>query len=753
MTPVPFLEDIYPDNLLYAATIRSPVAKGLLKEIRVPDLPVGYTLITAKDIPGENRLDDTSIPVLADSNLNYIGEPVAILLGKDKTKLEELASRCDVITEEEKPVFDSRDSNAITEVKQEITIGNTDGYFQDINKVVAESYTTGIQEHWYAEPIGAITWFNNDNGQKTEVNERKPSGKGQKTKKKDNNTKSAEQREKKTEPVMVVRTATQWPSYVKRSVVRVLGVDPSYVSIEPTSLSLHMDGKLWYPSLIACHAAIGTYKTKKPVRLILTREEDFLYTPKRCKVDIDISTSINENGNLNAAEIDIVVNLGAYGVNKNEILDHVSLGSLGIYKFNNLKLTAKTRLTNIPPQGEFSGFGLAQGLYAVERHISRIAGVLGQDPADYRLSRTDTKTILPVSISTKNNVSGEELIKTVVKMSDYYRKWACNELLREKRGRKILESENPRGIGIAIGYQSNGLLYPDDEKESYGIDVTLTEKGILEIRSNIVSSEDYRKIWEKIAGQALSIESDMIRIITDNAPDSGPSCVSRNITTITNLLEKCCLAIQKQRATDPLPITARRSIKPRIGSMRDGNWNVMDINGFSRPGLAAAVVEVSMDLIECIPVVRGIWLAVDGGRIISANRAKRTLIRSVNQALGWAFTENIEYSDGVIPKIQYNNFKIFTPLKYPPIHIDFVKGDFTDPKGIGDLPFSCVPAAFMQAVSQAMDYPYKSIPLKRNDIWKIVRSGNNEASKPDNAQGKKSGAHQNPAGEKAQEIK
>ncbi len=63
-----FLEDIYPQNLLYGITIRSPIAKGHLKMIHFPDLPDNYTVITARNIPGENRLEDTSIPILADSN-------------------------------------------------------------------------------------------------------------------------------------------------------------------------------------------------------------------------------------------------------------------------------------------------------------------------------------------------------------------------------------------------------------------------------------------------------------------------------------------------------------------------------------------------------------------------------------------------------------------------------------------------------------------------------------------------------------
>jgi CO/xanthine dehydrogenase Mo-binding subunit len=707
METLPFLEDIYLPNLLYAVTIRSPVAKGKLKNINVPTLPDNYTLITAKDIPGENRLEDTNIPILAEESLNYIGEPAAILLGPDKTKLEEFASLCEVLADEENAIFTYSGENEPV-LKREITVGNTLESLNETDRIVTSSYKTGIQEHWYAEPIGAISWLNNEQERK-----------GLKTKKPES---------------IIVRTATQWTYHVKRSIMRALG-NSLAVSVEPTSLNLHMDGKLWYPSLIACHAALGTYITKKPVRLILTREEDFLYTPKRCDTSISIESTINENGDIKASNIDISVNLGAYKVNENEILDKTCLGIVSLYNFNNLTLKARAYCSNIPPQGPFSGFGLAQGIFAIERHVSQIADMVNKDPAEWRENHVDTHIVQPqLSVKSKNNISDKNLLNATKKMSDYNHKWASYELLRQiRKGKKTDKGENPRGIGIALGFQGNGMLYSGEDNGSYSVEVTLTKDCILEIKASITSPEDYNRIWARVAMETMSIEQNMVRIISSDALDCGPSCASRNITAVTKLVEKCCIAIRKQRFHDPLPITVRRSIKPQNGTLWGGhftppNGKILDINSFSKLGLACAVVEVSIDLIECIPVVRGVWLGVDGGKIISANRAKRSLTWGAAQALGWAFTENIEYINGVIPRTQYDSFSIFSPLEIPPIHIDFITGDSNDAKGISDLPFTCIPAAFLQAVSQAMDHSLKTIPLKRKDIWEIVRARNLDTS-------------------------
>ena len=709
MDAVPFLEDIYPHNLLYAVTIRSPIAKGFLKLIQFPILPNNYSIITARNIPGENRLEDTDIPILAYSNLSYIGEPVAILLGQDKTKLEELASKCKVIVDEEKAVLscDGVEPSAV----REIQFGDTSEAFEKTDRIVTSTYKTGIQEHWYAEPVGAVTWYKHEHDE----------------------TKDA--KSKKMEKTLIVRTATQWPYHVKRSIARVLGLEAAKVSVEPTALSLHMDGKLWYPSLIACQAALGTYISKRPVRLILSREEDFFYTPKRCNANIGIASTIDVNGSITAAEIEIFVNLGAYAVNGQEILDQICLGSLGYYNIGNFKLNARANRTNIPPQGAYSGFGLAQGFFAMERLVSQIADMVNQEPAQWRKDHIDSRMILPSGLASRNHVSCEELIETTAKMSDYYRKWNSYQLLRQSRkGKNIDRKEYPRGIGIAIGFQGGGLLYNGSDKGAYGVEVTLTKEGILEIKTSITSSdEDYQRIWAHVASEILSIDHSLIRLKNIQAPDCGPSCASRNITAITKMVEKCCQAIRKQRFHDPLPITVRRSVRPQNGVLWDGRFppqegKNIDINGFSKLGMAAAVVEVSIDLIECMPKIRGVWLGIDGGRIISANRARRCIARSAAQALGWAFTENIEYIDGILPRHHYNNFAIPSPAYIPPIHVEFISGNCPDAKGIGELPFTCIPAAFIQAVSQAMDYSFKTIPLKRREIWEMVKVRNTTAA-------------------------
>jgi CO/xanthine dehydrogenase Mo-binding subunit len=263
-------------------------------------------------------------------------------------------------------------------------------------------------------------------------------------------------------------------------------------------------------------------------------------------------------------------------------------------------------------------------------------------------------------------------------------------------------------------------LYPGSDKGSYGIELVLEKDGTLEIKTSMVNSGgDYGGVWAGIASHILGVDRGMVKIRCDTeSPDSGPLILSRNITVITRLVEQACLAISKKRFRDPLPISVRKTVRPQKNSAWDTYFpQTLDHSGFARLGRASAIVEVEVDPVDYIPLIRGVWMGVDGGKIIKEDHALKCLRDSAVQALGWVYREQISYVNGAIPASQYDNFEILTSEEIPPITIDFIKGDHNEPKGIGDLPFTCIPAAYVQAVSQAMDSHLQSIPLKALDIW------------------------------------
>ena len=677
--------------MIYALTIRSPVARGKLKEIKCPKLPNPYRLITAEHIPDKNKLANFSVPVLANKELSYIGQPVAILAGPDIFKLEDYASKIELNVEKDSPVFSCRNygpEDII--VRRNIETGEPDQILEKSDKILSGTYTTGIQEHWYSESHGAVavpSFSQNKEGSLT------------------------------------VYTATQWPLQVKRAISRFLGWNSERVKILPTTMAVHLDGKLWYPSLVACHAALAAVITRSPVKLMLTREEDFLYSPKRNSSEIEIRSALGDKGEILGSTVQVKLDLGAQGIFEDEIIDHTCLGSLGLYNHRALRIDGVGICTNIPPQGPMAGFGLSQGFFAAERHVSRIADSLGQDPAEWRKNNfLSSNQSLAIGTTLKEAMPLAELIDAAAAMSDYYRKWSSYELLTNRRREEKWDfgRESLRGIGISIACQGNGFLYNNETGNgNCSVELTLEKDGSLEIKTSLVSSgSGYVDTWRDLVKEILGVDPALIRLTKNinEAPDAGPATLSRNIGSVTRLVERCCTVIRNKRLRDPLPITVKRSVKPgKAPAWVPGKK--IDPEAFARPSWGAAVVEVEIDPVSISPVVRGIWLAVDGGKILSQLRARRTLTIGIIQALGWACREQVYYEEGKIPLELYQDYDISAPSEIPPINVDFIWNDAADPKGIGDLPFCCVPAAYVQAVSQAMDHPFEKIPLDARDIW------------------------------------
>ncbi|MDR2186125.1 MAG: xanthine dehydrogenase family protein molybdopterin-binding subunit [Treponema sp.] len=710
-TPL-FAENIAPGHSLYAVVIRSPAARGKIKALECPRLPGNYTLIKAPDIPGKNQLDDLPVPVLAAESVSYIGEPVALLAGSDEVRLEEYAGQCRVVVDEESPSF-SRSSFPPGAVlaRRDIHIGDAEEAFSEAVRILGGNYRTSIQDHWCSDPGGAVAIFTETAEDFAgDPREEKASGK-----------EKAARKKKRLREKLLIHTATQWPFHVKRSIVSMLNIDPGMVAVEPSLIGVHLDGKIWYPSLIACHAALGAFLLKKTVRIIPTRLENFRYAPKRNGVELRFRSALGEGGRLLGTEISLITDMGAQEVFTEEILDRTCLAALGPYNWETAIIQGAAIRTNVPPAGSFSGFGMAQGFFASERQASRIADALRIDPAEWRKQFFSKNPALSMGIRHRDHILMEELLDTTTAMSDYRRKWASFELLRvHRRKRRDEEKGEPlRGIGIAVAYQGSGFLYAGRDRGTYSVELTLDKEGFLEIRTSMVSSDqEHILLWQSIAAEILTLEAGAVRVVSDNTegvPDSGPACLSRNVTVITHLVERACGVIRKQRFRDPLPITVRRSYHPA----RAAGWGErpVDQNVLTHLSWGAAVAEVEIDPVEYSPRIKGVWLGIDGGRILSESRARRSLKLGAIHALSWASREELVYEEGRIPDAYFHNYSILSLREIPPIHIDFIWNDTVNPKGIGELPFNCIPAAYVQAVSQAMDYPFEKIPLTAKDVW------------------------------------
>lgn len=696
-----FISDIYTRDMLYAATIRSPYPRALIRRVHCSELPDGVVCVTAADIPGRNAVavDDESMPLLAHGESAYVGEPVAIVAGASQRDVVRAIAMIDVEYEELEPVLEfahQAESQVIARLSGQR--GDVENALQRSASRVEGSYRTGIQEHLYNEPQGAVVSIE--------------------------------------EGIYLVRSATQWPFHVRSTVADALGVAAKLVVVRPADPGIALDGKLWYPSVVAAHAALLARAAGRPVKLVYSNIEDFRFSPKRAPFHIAYTSGLTADGRLSGVDIDVRYNAGAYGVFTREICERVIASSLGLYACDDLRVTVTAVRTNLPPLNVLSGFGVAASAFAGETHVNRLAEVAQVDPLGWRRAHGLATTNGAKPRSGSDQARASRVLAAAAHGSDFERKFAAYEL-QKKRRHQFDDLRRPtQGIGIALSLHGGGFVGDHEPRHGGTIVVRLESDGSAVLRTSAVpGSRSVLTSWRSRMASILGLEAVEVRIEnadTSQAPDSGPSTLSRNVVIISRLVEQACNAIQRKRFRSPLPIEVRRSY--RVG--RGGSYDVAKLEGtpFPHSSFAAAVVEVSVDPVTFESTVRNVWLTVDAGRILDEAEAKRSLEMSVYQALEWATHEVIEYRRGAIDPRSYLAYRNVGDPVLPQISIALLGSPERGPEGIGELPQNCIPAALAAAVSQATGRYMDRIPTNPSLIHDYLdsgRTGERESNGPD----------------------
>jgi len=304
----------YPvDGMLFGRILRSSIAKGIVRDVKLPELPAGYFYVDKNDVPGDNQVhmiqDDT--PVFT-NNVEFIGEPIGMLGGDEEYEVDKLLEEIDVEYEELSPVFDVRRSDTVF-FDYNIEKGAVDTAFSNADKVFEWTYETSHQEHIYLETNGMIAVYRD--------------GK------------------------MSIHGSLQCPYYVHNAIMQVIGLTTENVSVRQDVTGGGFGGKEEYPSTLACQVAVAAYKADgKPVRVVFEREEDILATSKRHPSYCTYKVAV-KNGRITGMQADVLLDAGAYTTMSMVVLQRSSIGACGVYHIPNVHIHGHARKTNSVPNG------------------------------------------------------------------------------------------------------------------------------------------------------------------------------------------------------------------------------------------------------------------------------------------------------------------------------------------------------------------------------------------------------------------
>lgn len=668
-------------KMLFAHLIRSSIPRGTISSIIIPKLPKGYFSITAEDITGNNTISVFSeeMPLLCNKTVQYEGEPVLLICGPDEHKVLDICNNTiiDYDTDYSMLAFINYKESQISGVKK-FSRGTVDSKFKESDKIIEGEYTTSVQMLPITYPIGAIARYRNN--------------------------------------ILQIRTATQWPFHVQKTVSEVCGIQKKEIQVNIEPYHHTYDEKLILPSIYSAMAALLAVKSGKAVRIIEEPFQILKFGIKRPKVQITRKSALNSSGKIIAEDIEINVDTGAYPLFTDEILSQIILGTASIYSITNLRIKAKSIKTSLPPMNVFKGCGIGMGVFSAETHLSRIASLREVNPLEIRLEYLPVKNQKLPSGGILKQISQRELLTKISEISDFNRKYSAYEVLKKRQNKKLEKQETLRGIGIALGYAGNGFTRKRENKEAYSMEVRLDQNDKLYISSSSTGSTP-ENIWKKTAAGILGLDSNSIEIVRGNTtilPNSGPSFLSNDLSIMTNLVERCCLGIKKHRFQKPLPIIEKRSFK----SPGKDVWDADKLKGmpFNALSWGAAVVEIELDPVFLRPIIRAIWTIFDIGKIHDIEAARSAGEAEIFESLNWAAGRSNHYRN----QVTLTDMEEIEKIYIPEINIDFVRDSKRASGGISQLPDTIIPSAFVQAVSQASGIYFDTIPVAPELISKYL---------------------------------
>ncbi len=536
-----YIDDITLPGMWHGATVRSTIARGRIKSIAyAPEIDWSqYTIVTAADIPGENTIIHLTKdhPCLAAEYINHPAEPILLLAHPEKSALLAALAAIHIDYEEYPGVFTIEDSElgAAGDASKIIWHGddpkhhapNTfktylmqkgdepladaelEAVFAAADFIVEGEYRTGAQEQLYIENNGIIAEAH-----------RAPDG-------------SLES--------VTVSGCMQCPYYVVHALELVFNLPAEKCRVIQTETGGAFGGKEDFPSVIGSHAALLAMKSGHPVKISYDRAEDLIATTKRHPSRTRHRTAVSRDGKLLAGQIEVVIDGGAYVTLSPVVLSRACIHAPGPYHWPHLTVRAKAMATNVAPHGAFRGFGAPQSLFALERHMDKIARVVGLTPEEFRRRNflaTGMKTATGQHLTDK--VDMQHLLTRALAESNYHAK------------RAEFDSTNPtstvkRGMGFAAFMHGSGFTGSGERRLNSLVKIEITAEG----RPNIlVSSTEFGQgtntILSQVCAQTLRIPYDEVLVAqpdTSIVPNSGPTVASRTAMIVGKLVERACQSL------------------------------------------------------------------------------------------------------------------------------------------------------------------------------------------------------------------
>lgn len=737
-----YLDDLVFPGMLYGKILRSPYPHARIKSIETFDaerLPGVKAVITAADCPRHKfGLEIPDVYMLAVEKTRYVGDEVAAvaavseeiaaealsLIRVEYEPLPVLASPEEAMAPGAPLIHEDKAGNIAREYR--ISRGNVDEDFARCDFVFEEEFSTPRVQACYMEPFGVIAKWEQDGR-------------------------------------LTIWSGLQAAFHGRNEIAKALGISPSKISVKAPNIGGGFGAKIWIRNFHPI-AAVLARKTGRPVKIILTREEEMLTTRPRVAARMKIKLGMMKDGTMVAKETRIIADNGAYSWAAPKILLNMSVRTDCLYRYKSSRTEATLVYTNLVPSSGFRGYGNSQMHFAMESMIDICSRKIGLDPVEVRLknaSRQGDTTLHGWKLRSCG------LTECVQKAAEAIR---AGRLPASDQGGRIR-----RGIGVACMNHVSGNRGGENFDGSSAM-VRFHEDGRLMVYSGESDmGQGAKTVFAQIAAETLGLCIDDIEVMPLDT-DTSPFCYGSYSSRVTTVAGKAVyLAAQKVR-TQLLELAARKLHVPAEQlDISDGKvydrldpGHTLSVAEVCRYGIRSRAaseltayvtydpptegadgnfygdyssaynygahgVEVEVDTMTGKIKLLRVAAAHDVGAVINVNGVIGQITGGVAQGAGWALYERQVHREGIPQNANLRNYILMTIKDMPEIQSILVEtNDPVGPygaKGIGEPTLIPTAPAIANAIEDAVGIRVTSIPIMAEDLYWALQAKAKEDGK------------------------
>lgn len=729
-----FTDDLAPRDCLIVKVLRSPHANAMVKSIRtdiakkVPGIEAVYTW---EDVPKERfTMAGQTYPepspydrLILDPHVRFVGDPVAIVAGEDeacvdralkmiKVEYEVLPAILDLHEAKDSPVLIHPEDNwkslcpVGADNKRNLCAsgeshdGDVEAVLADCDVVVEGSYLVKANQQAMMETFRTVCYLD-------------------------------------TYGRLNVLSSTQIVFHARRILSNALGIPKSKIRVFKPRIGGGFGAKQTVVSEV--YPAFVTWMTKKPSKMIYTREESQIASSPRHEMEVSVKVGADKDGRIRAIDVYTLSNTGAYGEHGPTTVGLSGHKSIPLYGSAEAhRFAYDVVYTNVMSSGAYRGYGATQGIFAVETAVNELAQKLDMDPVELRL---------------KNMVrEGQRMPAYYGEMADSCALDRCMERARkmigwdEKYPCRDMGNGKVRSVGVAMAMQGSGISGVDVGSAT----IRLNEDGIYTLSIGAADmGTGCDTTLAQVAAECLDCSMDQIIVTgadTDTSPYDCGSYASSTAYVTGKAVENACRKLQeriRRKAADmlscaeeELDFDGHRAVNPANGKQvtleeiglaaycgNDYALQVTESNSspISPPPFMVGMVEIEVDKATGHVEILDYVAVVDCGTTLNPNLCRCQVEGGLAQGIGMALYENIQYSaKGQLLNNSLMQYKLPTRLDVGKLRVEFESSyEQTGPfgaKSIGEVVINTPAPALVHAVANATGLWIRQLPITSEKI-------------------------------------